>query len=391
MAWWMSNIQAFYVVCIAVGIFFTLTCITLAAVHLYFVYNYISVELVQTDMYWLVFMCPIIAICGVVGMIVPRSATFLYAVALVYFMLCIYITITLMLTLHGGRKALVNKLMARNKKINMRIPPIGCCLFCIPKLRPTDKVFRRIEWLVFQSPILRILLEILNLIVYMELGNRASLFTLMFHIVDTAQLIYSVQKVVFDFFAGIHWIEDEGGLTASAKSQFWMSFLLTSEMFVVSLISTFIFRPSQTAFFDKFTIRNHNRLSSSQCDDDKSNQEGNQNIQRPVTADSIRSVNQVSIDSINQGNVGSLTPPGHGNESGIESASDSSHSIYTDEGAYREELDRIRDESVNEDGLELDDGHPNEKHYDSEHLDENTFDEVNLDSSRSEKHKVEKF
>ena len=151
----------------------------------------------------------------------------------------------------------------------------------------------------------------------------------------------------------------------------WMSFLLTLEMFIVSLISTFLFRPSQTSFFDKFTMRSHNRLSSSQFDEDKSNAERIKDIQRPVTAGSIRSVNQVNVDSLN----------GHGNESGIESASDSSHSLYDNEGAYREELDRIRDEPVNEDGLELDE----------EKITEERFDEINLDSSRSEGNKVEKF
>ena len=36
--------------------------------------------------------------------------------------------------------------------------------------------FRRLEWLVFQSPIVRIFLEVLNIIVYLEIDSRASLF-----------------------------------------------------------------------------------------------------------------------------------------------------------------------------------------------------------------------
>lgn len=108
-------------------------------------------------------------------MIIPRAATFLYAVALVYFMLCIFVTVTLMTTLNGGRRKLVEKLLAKDKKINMRILPLGCWLFWVPKLTPTHAVFRRIEWLVFQSPILRIFMEILNIIVYMEIGHRTNM------------------------------------------------------------------------------------------------------------------------------------------------------------------------------------------------------------------------
>uniref|UniRef100_A0AC34RJD7 Uncharacterized protein n=1 Tax=Panagrolaimus sp. JU765 TaxID=591449 RepID=A0AC34RJD7_9BILA len=395
MGYWMTHIPAYYVICIAVGIFLTLICLTLSIVHLYFVYNHVSIEAVQTDMYWLVFMCPIIAVCGAIGMVVPRTATFLYAVALVYFMLCIFTNVSLMLTLHGGRQNLVKKLLARNKKVNMRIFPLGCCLFCVPKLKPTDRVFRRIEWLVFQSPLLRIFLEILNLIVFMEVGNRVGTFfqitnalgmislfvaswgsymiiplggyhlkpykfTLMFHIVDTAQLIYSIQKVVFDFCAGVDWIQSDGLITASSKAQFWMSFLLTLEMFSVSIVSTFIFRPSQTAFFDKFTKTNHNRLSSNHSDDGNHKEISN-TIQRPMTSDSVRTIGQIEMD----GNI-------NGIESGIDSASTSSQSIYNDsDGAYRDELDRIRDESVTESGLEID-----------ERKKQENFTEINLNSAR---------
>lgn len=149
-----------------------------------------------------------------------------------------------------------------------------------------------------------------------------------------------------------------------------MSFLLTVEMFSVSIVSTFIFRPSQTAFFDKFSHSNHNRLSSNHSDDGNHKQDP---IPRPITADSIRTIGQVEID----GNL-------NGNESGIDSASasTSSQSIYNDcDGAYRDEMNRIRDESVNEEGLEIDDQRNN---------DENLT-EINLNSSRSEKIHNEKL
>jgi hypothetical protein len=108
--------------------------------------------------------------------------------------------------------------------------------------------FRKIEWLVFQSPLVRIFLEILNIIVFFELNERTNVFfqlsnlvgivslfigsygsymiipagsvstnvrdglidafqkllkayrfQLMFRCVDLAQLAYSVQKFTFDF------------------------------------------------------------------------------------------------------------------------------------------------------------------------------------------------
>uniref|UniRef100_A0AC34RJV9 Uncharacterized protein n=1 Tax=Panagrolaimus sp. JU765 TaxID=591449 RepID=A0AC34RJV9_9BILA len=148
-----------------------------------------------------------------------------------------------------------------------------------------------------------------------------------------------------------------------------MSFLLTLEMFSVSIVSTFIFRPSQTAFFDKFTKTNHNRLSSNHSDDGNHKEISN-TIQRPMTSDSVRTIGQIEMD----GNI-------NGIESGIDSASTSSQSIYNDsDGAYRDELDRIRDESVTESGLEID-----------ERKKQENFTEINLNSARSEKFHDEKL
>lgn len=168
-------------------------------------------------------------------------------------MICIFVMVTLMTTLHGSRQAMCEKLLQRNVKISVRVMPLGCCLFCFPKLDPTDRNFRRIEWLVFQSPLVRIFLEIMNIIVFFELNNRTHLyfqvsnligmcslfvgsygsymiipagsvsflftkhanlgalqkllkayrFQLMFRMVDLSQLAYSVQKFFFDFLAAV--------------------------------------------------------------------------------------------------------------------------------------------------------------------------------------------
>lgn len=50
----------------------------------------------------------------------------------------------------------------------------------------------------------------------------------MFHIVDTAQLIYSIQKVVFDFCAGVEWITTDGTISAGSKAQCKFNLLFIS-------------------------------------------------------------------------------------------------------------------------------------------------------------------
>ncbi|CAD5209372.1 unnamed protein product [Bursaphelenchus okinawaensis] len=284
---WFAEMPKSYMMMISMGICFSIISMLLGVVHLFYVLKYISNEQIQTDLYWIIFMCPVVSLCGSIGMVLPRSAVFLYAVALVYFMLCIFVMVTLMTTLHGSRQAMCEKLLERNLKISVRVFPLGCCLFCFPKIDPTDKNFRKIESLVFQSPLVRIFLEIMNIMVFFEINDRTHLFfqisnligmcslfvgsygsymiipagskllkayrfQLMFRMVDLSQLAYSVQKFFFDFLAAVGIITNSNILPDTAVGQFYTSFLLTIEMLFISIMATIVFRPSQTIFFDKY-------------------------------------------------------------------------------------------------------------------------------------------
>ncbi|KAL3069958.1 hypothetical protein niasHT_031440 [Heterodera trifolii] len=198
--------------------------ICLSLLHLIFVSTLISDEKIRSELYWVVLMPPVIVVCGFTGMVLPRAALFLYAIALVYYMDCIFVLVCLMNTLHGSRKSMCEKLMAKGERISIRIYPFACW-----------QNFRRFEVLVFQSPVVRIMLEILNITVFMELSSRKHLyfqisnfaamismfigsygsyvivpvgasllheyrFLLLFRIVDFCQLFWSVQKFVGDFF-----------------------------------------------------------------------------------------------------------------------------------------------------------------------------------------------
>uniref|UniRef100_A0A914C944 Uncharacterized protein n=1 Tax=Acrobeloides nanus TaxID=290746 RepID=A0A914C944_9BILA len=198
-------------------------------------------------------MSPIVSLCGTVGMLLPRSATFLYGFAVLYSMLCIFITVTIMTTLHGSRKAMCAKFLSGDRKINPRIFPLGCCLVCLPDIEPNEMNVRRIEWLVLQSPLLRIFLVIMNIVVFMMINTRNHIWflvtdvlwiislligtygsymmaslgseflkayrvSLMFYMVDTTQWIYYLNKVVLNFFNGINFFGYDSVLSSSAKS-----------------------------------------------------------------------------------------------------------------------------------------------------------------------------
>ncbi|KAL3105536.1 hypothetical protein niasHT_026970 [Heterodera trifolii] len=281
--------------------------ICLSLLHLIFVSTLISDEKIRSELYWVVLMPPVIVVCGFTGMVLPRAALFLYAIALVYYMICIFVLVCLMNTLHGSRKSMCEKLMAKGERISIRIYPFACWLICFEDFLPTEENFRRFEVLVFQSPVVRIMLEILNITVFMELSSRkhmyfqisnfaamismfigsygsyvivpvgASLlreyrFLLLFRIVDFCQLFWSVQKFVGDLCGIIDMVptiaHDPAKLPSSAVAQFYICFLLCVEMLFVSLLSTFCFQPSRCAFFDKHRKRNAMDNANGECAED---------------------------------------------------------------------------------------------------------------------------
>uniref|UniRef100_A0A1I7ZNW1 Organic solute transporter alpha-like protein 3 n=1 Tax=Steinernema glaseri TaxID=37863 RepID=A0A1I7ZNW1_9BILA len=273
---------------IALGFASTTTTVVviLALVHLYFVVKYITDETVRSDMYWIVLMCPITTLCGLIGMFVPRSATFLNAVALAYLMLCLFVMVTLMNSLFGGRQSLSAYLTERREVIRVNVFPICCCK-CLPTFRPTETNLRRIEWTVFQTPLIRMCLEIMNMVVFLELNHRnhwwfqvsnvlglSSMFLAfygcyvmtplgnvrlaqykfktIFRLVDIAQALFSFQKFFFDFLAAIGFFEEGPILPSLGKSQFITSSMLSWEMLLISIMATYLLRPSRNSVFDKY-------------------------------------------------------------------------------------------------------------------------------------------
>ncbi|PAV90903.1 hypothetical protein WR25_24207 [Diploscapter pachys] len=285
---WLHQMDPLYWWFLIIACLFTVIVLVLAVVHLYYVLKYVSNERIQTDLYYLVFMYPVTTLCGVIGMFLPRAAPFLYAVALVYFMLCLFIMVTLLFNIFGSRREMAEWLRERNIKISFKVPPV-CCLKFLPEIESSDRNLRHIEWLVFQTPIIRTLLEITNVVVFMELENRHNTwfvlsqlagfismfvafygcyvmvplgrqkhspyrFDFIFRTVDIAQCIYTIQKFCFDFASAFDIVQPDRVLPAQAKAQFWASFMLTWEMMVLSALSTYCLRPSKTILFDKYPI-----------------------------------------------------------------------------------------------------------------------------------------
>jgi len=282
---WLLNLELPYTITLCMSTICAIIVFALAILHLYFIIRYVSNDRIQTDLYYIALMCPVTTICGVVGMFIPRAITFLNAVALVYSLLCLFVVVTLMQNIFGSREALAQYSRERNQKISFRVFPV-CCFKCLPDANPSKTNLRRLEWMVFQTPIIRTVLEITNLVVFLELNHRRHIwfqisnlagiismlvafygcyvmvplgkgrltpyrFWIIFRFVDLAQGLYTVQKFVLDVAAIFNFFEDGPVIGAMSKAQYWTSFMFTWEMVVLSALATYLLRPSKTVFFDR--------------------------------------------------------------------------------------------------------------------------------------------
>ncbi|VDK40495.1 unnamed protein product [Cylicostephanus goldi] len=183
-----SGIDPFYGALLALAFLFTLLTVLLSFVQLYYIVKYIGNHRIKTNFYFLVFMFPIAAVCNVSGMFIPRAAVFLYAFALVYLSVCLFAAISLLFNIFGGRKQMSDYCMKRNIPISFRITPL-CCLSCLPYVPCTERNLQRIEWLVFQTPVLRTIIEVNSVVVFMELGHRSCRWFMLSQVVGIISLV----------------------------------------------------------------------------------------------------------------------------------------------------------------------------------------------------------
>ncbi|CAI5440801.1 unnamed protein product [Caenorhabditis angaria] len=284
---WLANMSVMHVWCLSMSSIFVVITFSLAFVQLYFVMKYVSNERIRNDLYSLILMYPITTFCSVMGMFIPRAAVFLYAVALVYFMFTLFVLVTILFNIFGGRQQMSTYLLQRNVKIKLTMFPF--CLFkCIPMIESTDANLRRIEWLVFQTPIIRTCLELTSVAVSMEQGGRRESvwfvfsqlcglvsmlvafygcyvmvplgrekhdpyqFIWLFRICDVAQCLYTIQKFVFEFAAAVGIITADRLMPGTAKALWWTSFMITWQMMLLSALTSYLMRPMKCNFFDLY-------------------------------------------------------------------------------------------------------------------------------------------
>ncbi|TMS34442.1 hypothetical protein L596_002035 [Steinernema carpocapsae] len=266
--------------------------IALAFVHWFFIWRYISKEKRQNKLYFLISLLPVSASCCLIGMFMPRTATIITSLGILYFLLCLFVLVSLIRHLAGGRANLAMFLRNSGRMINIQSPPFCCFMWFLPKFSPTEGNLRRLEWMVLQAPVVRAFIVTSNVIAVAEyrqdarqwlqlsdIGSVASLllaifgmhtlarlsgeklseykFMKIFRLVDFALLFFTAQQpMIFEnILVRFNVFECGPLLSPHDSAKFVCNFIIICEMLLLSLVATFYLKPSKNALFDTFYMK----------------------------------------------------------------------------------------------------------------------------------------
>uniref|UniRef100_A0A915AUI8 Organic solute transporter alpha-like protein n=1 Tax=Parascaris univalens TaxID=6257 RepID=A0A915AUI8_PARUN len=284
-AQWLREIPTLYLVFLIISTVATAVVIALAFIHLYVIHYYVRDEHIQTNLYFLALLFPIVGLTSLLRMYLLRSATFLYVISHTYVMVCLVMLVSLLRNLFGGSEMMSKYLFSTNEVIKFNTPPFCCCCKCIPTLQPTERALRHVAWLTLQSPIVRIVAEIINGISFFEqsayeevailvnvievismisalygcnitmnLGREKQVpyrMAVVFQCVNLTQVFLTLQKFIFDMCGKYDAFIDSPLMASGTKAMYWNSMVLTTEMCALSIAATILLSPSKSKFFDK--------------------------------------------------------------------------------------------------------------------------------------------
>ncbi|VDM48407.1 unnamed protein product [Toxocara canis] len=167
-------------------------------------------------------------------------------------MLCLLMVVNLLRNLFGSREAFSEYLESEDKKVLVSVPPLCCCCKCCPSITPTVINLRHIEWMVVQSPIARITIEVLLIVAFLEQTGYENIliiaqileatsmltatwacqmlimvsqeklqpyrFGAIFRFVNTTQVFVTLQKLIFDLVGKYHGFDSAPGIGPIMKA-----------------------------------------------------------------------------------------------------------------------------------------------------------------------------
>uniref|UniRef100_A0A183CGK4 Uncharacterized protein n=1 Tax=Globodera pallida TaxID=36090 RepID=A0A183CGK4_GLOPA len=294
----LADLEPFQIVLLSVGSVLTFIVFLLALLQWWYIFNYVSSEQRRNKLYLLISLFPVCTFCCLVGMFCPRTALLVSSFGLLYFLLCLFVLVSLMRHLSGGRTTLALSLTDKGKLIDFRGPPFCCFFYCLAKAKPTEINLTRLEWIVLQAPIIRVLIVFGQVVVVAEAREDAYRWLQFFDLATVASLllaifgVHTLARVTSEElsrfgFEGIFRLVDFGLLFFTAQqpflfqnillrfgvihcaallspqdnARFICNFCIIAELLLLSMFSIFWASPHRNSMFDQFVRRRPTALS----------------------------------------------------------------------------------------------------------------------------------
>uniref|UniRef100_A0A1I8A8Y6 Transmembrane protein n=1 Tax=Steinernema glaseri TaxID=37863 RepID=A0A1I8A8Y6_9BILA len=262
----LSHLKSSQLVYLIIGSTFTLLIIALGFVHWFFTWHYITKEKRQNKMYFLISLLPVSASCCLVGMYMPRTATIVTSLGILYLLLCLFVLVSLIRHLAGGRTNLAMYLRSSAPVVRAFI--VASNVIAIAEYRQDAR-----KWLQLSDigSVASLLLAIFGVHTLARLtGEKLSEYKFMkiFRLVDFALLLFTAQQpMIFEnILVRFNVFECGPVLSPHDSAKFMCNFVIICEMLGLSLLATFYLKPSKNALFDMY-------LKSSSLHDDRSTEE----------------------------------------------------------------------------------------------------------------------
>ncbi|KAI6224973.1 Protein C18A3.4, isoform b [Aphelenchoides besseyi] len=280
----LSNLLTYQLVLLIVGLLLTIFSFVIALLECIYIYRNISSEKRRNKLYFLITLFPISIFLMLVGMISPRNGALMMSGGMLYFLLCLFILVSLIRHLTDGRNQLSRELTISGRNINFQSPPICCFFSCLPEVKASTKNLKILEFFVLQAPIVRAVVLFIEATITVEIqrdaayevqlcefatlisillavfaihtlarlvSDRLSIFGFMwmFRIVDIAMLFFSAQHPILfqNILLRFNLIGCGGILTPPEHARFICNFIVICELFFLSVLTLLIKSPERSS------------------------------------------------------------------------------------------------------------------------------------------------
>uniref|UniRef100_A0AC35U7K3 Organic solute transporter alpha-like protein 3 n=1 Tax=Rhabditophanes sp. KR3021 TaxID=114890 RepID=A0AC35U7K3_9BILA len=261
----------------------------MCVVHVVYVTTYVTDTNRRNFIIFLAGTAPFVSIAALGAMFAPRIWFLSHLLSFFYFSIGLWVIICLMMHIVEGRQSVVKKMAETNSKINLQTPPFCCVFPCLPKYAMENNKIRILEMMVMQAPCVRLVATIISLGLVFEdaQGSMMALkiidfltlpslligiygthilvttiskldelmpyrYIIVFRILDLFFMCFGTMQPIFDLAARAGLLGCGDILPPLESAFFWKNGIIVFVSFIVTLISTLLLKPSQSALFDKY-------------------------------------------------------------------------------------------------------------------------------------------